>query len=70
MNCAEKYALTSKMNLYAKCLDCQPDEVLIYSWNMFKITNGTEFPVEDFINMTVNGITFYIHSWDTSCPIV
>lgn len=61
MNCAEKYAVTSKMNLYAVCLDCQPNEVPIFSWRLYKLVGGKEEEkkeeeVDNFINMTATGM--------------
>lgn len=59
MNCAEKYAVTSKMNLYAVCLDCQPNEVPTFSWRLYKLVGEKEEEVDNFINMTATG---------TRCP--
>lgn len=56
MNCAEKYAVTSKMNLYAVCLDCQPNEVPIFSWRLYKLAEEEEEEVDNFINMTSTGM--------------
>ncbi|XP_061167318.1 uncharacterized protein LOC133176177 [Saccostrea echinata] len=56
INCAEKYAITSKMNVYAKCLDCPADETLLFSWTLVKVTSGTEDIVDNFADLTATGL--------------
>ncbi|XP_062590863.1 uncharacterized protein LOC134252407 [Saccostrea cucullata] len=56
INCAEKYAITSKMNVYAQCRDCAPDETLLFSWKLMKVTSGTEEIVDNFEDLTATGL--------------
>ncbi|XP_061167319.1 sperm receptor for egg jelly-like [Saccostrea echinata] len=55
INCKEKLAVTSRMNVLAKCLDCTETELPSYEWSLMEFV-GSEWTTIDLVSKTANGI--------------
>lgn len=65
INCKEKLAVTSRMNVLAECMDCTPSEFPTYRWTLEENVNGIWTPI-DLSLKTANG-KFIIPNFNVAC---
>lgn len=54
INCKEKLAVTSRMNVLAHCMDCTASEIPTYMWTLEENVSGVWTPI-DLFSKTANG---------------